>query len=90
MYVYVQSIKRFYIISTNLNIFEDVCACARTHTHTHTDLSHAKISQEPNYQHKTKTLATGQQHRGCIISQAVTHSLVLLKMGKIIARNMLT
>ena len=31
----------------------------------------------------------GRQHRGCIIPQAVTHSLVLLKMGKIIARNML-
>ena len=28
--------------------------------------------------------ATGRQHRECIISQAVTHSLVLLKMGKII------
>jgi hypothetical protein len=24
----------------------------------------------------------GPQHRGCIIPQAVTHSLVLLKMGK--------
>ena len=34
--------------------------------------------------------ATGRQHRGCIIPQAVTHSLVLLKMGKIIARNMLS
>ena len=32
--------------------------------------------------------ATGRQHRGCIIPQAVTHSLVLLKMSKIIARNM--
>jgi len=30
-----------------------------------------------------------RQHRGCIIPQAVIHSLVLLKMGKIIARNML-
>ena len=29
--------------------------------------------------------ATGRQHRGCIIPQAVTHSLVLLKMGGIIA-----
>ena len=28
---------------------------------------------------------TGRQHRGCIIPQAVTHSLVLLKMSKIIA-----
>ena len=33
--------------------------------------------------------ATGRQHRGCIIPQAVTHILVLLNMGKIIARNML-
>ena len=32
----------------------------------------------------------GRQHRGCIIPQAVTHSLVPLKMGKIIARNMLS
>jgi len=31
-----------------------------------------------------------RQHRGCIIPQAVTHSLVLLKMGKIIAGNMLS
>jgi len=30
----------------------------------------------------------GRQHRGCIVPQAVTHSLVLLNMGKIIARNM--
>jgi hypothetical protein len=28
---------------------------------------------------------TGRQHRGCIIPQAVTHSLVFLKMGKIIS-----
>ena len=34
--------------------------------------------------------ATGRQHRGCIIPQAVTQSLVLLKMGKIIVRNMLS
>ena len=34
--------------------------------------------------------ATGRQHRGCIIPQAVTHSLVLLKTGKIVARNMLS
>ena len=32
--------------------------------------------------------AAGRQHRGCIIPQTVTHSLVLLKMGKIISRNM--
>jgi len=29
--------------------------------------------------------AGGRQHRGCIIPPAVTRSLVLLKMGKIIA-----
>jgi len=34
--------------------------------------------------------ATDRQHRGCIMPQTVTHSLVLLKMGKIIARNMLS
>jgi len=34
-------------------------------------------------------VATGRQHRGRIMSQNVTHSLVLLKMGKIISRNML-
>jgi len=31
-----------------------------------------------------------RQHRGCIIPQAVTHSLGLLKMGKITVRNMLS
>ena len=35
-------------------------------------------------------LATGRQHLGCIIPQAVTHSLVLLKIGGINARNMLS
>jgi len=34
--------------------------------------------------------AGGRQRRGCIIPQAVTHSLVLLKMDKIIARYMLS
>ena len=34
--------------------------------------------------------ALGRQHRRCIISQTVTHRLVLLKMGKIISRNMLS
>jgi len=34
--------------------------------------------------------ATGWQHRGCIIPQAVTHSLAPLKTGKIIAQNMLS
>jgi len=33
---------------------------------------------------------TSQQHRGCIKPQALTHSLVLLKMGKITAWNMLS
>ena len=32
----------------------------------------------------------GRQHRGCIIPQTVTHSLVLLKIGKIISWNMLS
>ena len=32
----------------------------------------------------------GRQHRGYITPQIVTHSLVLLKMGKVIARNMLS
>ena len=36
------------------------------------------------YNAPTMLPATGRQHRGCIIPQAVTHSLVLLKMGKII------
>jgi len=34
--------------------------------------------------------AIGRQHLGCNIHQAVTHILLLLKMGKIIARNMLS
>jgi len=34
-------------------------------------------------------LVAGRQHCGCIIPQAVTHSLVYLKMSKIIAQNML-
>jgi hypothetical protein len=34
--------------------------------------------------------AIGRQHRVCIIPQAVTYSLGLLKMGKIISRNMLS
>ena len=33
--------------------------------------------------------AGGRQHCGCIIPQAVAHSLMLLKMAEIIARNML-
>jgi len=31
-----------------------------------------------------------RQHRGCIIPQAVSQSLALLRMGKIIARKMLS
>jgi len=42
------------------------------------------------YNAPTMLPATGRQHRGCIIPQAVTHCLVLLKMVKIIARNMLS
>ena len=34
--------------------------------------------------------AGGRQHRGCIIPQTVKHSVVLLKMGGINARNMLS
>ena len=34
--------------------------------------------------------ASGRQHRRYIIPQAVTRSLVFLKMGKIISRNMLS
>ena len=33
--------------------------------------------------------ATGRQNRGCIIPQTVTHSLVLLKMGKIMPESVL-
>ena len=35
-------------------------------------------------------IMAGRQLRGCIIPQTVTHSLVFLKIGKIIARNMLS
>ena len=38
------------------------------------------------YNAHTMLPATGRQHRRCIIPQTVTHSLVLLKMGKIISR----
>jgi len=34
--------------------------------------------------------AGGRQHRGYIIPQAVTHGLVVLKIGEIIARNTLS
>jgi len=43
------------------------------------------------YNAPTMLPAGGRQHRGgCLIPQAVTHSLVLLKMGKIISRNILS
>ena len=42
------------------------------------------------YNAPTMVPAGGRQHRGCIKPQAVAHSLVLIKMGKIIARNMLS
>ena len=42
------------------------------------------------YNAPTMLPASGRQHRRCIIPQTVTHSLVLLKMGKIISRNMLS
>ena len=42
------------------------------------------------YNAPTMLPATGRQHRRCIIPQAVTHSLVLLKMVGINARNMLS
>jgi len=42
------------------------------------------------YNAPTMLPATGRQHSGYIIPQAVTHSLVLLKMCKIIARNILS
>jgi len=32
--------------------------------------------------------ATGRQRRACITPQAVTHSIALLRMDKIISRNM--
>ena len=42
------------------------------------------------YNAPTMLPAGGRQHCGCNIPQAVTHSVVLLKMGKIIARDMLS
>ena len=41
------------------------------------------------YNAPTMLPATGRQHRGWVIPQAVTHSLVLLMMGKLNAQNML-
>ena len=42
------------------------------------------------YNAPTMLPASGQQRRGCITPQVVAHSLVLLKMGVINARNMLS
>ena len=42
------------------------------------------------YNTPTMLPAGGRQYRGCIIPQAVTHSLALRMMGKISARNMLS
>ena len=42
------------------------------------------------YNAPTMLPAGGQQHRRCIIPQTVTHSLVLPKVGKVTARNMLS
>jgi len=43
------------------------------------------------YNAPTMLPAGGRHHRGgCIITQAVTQSLVFLKMGKINSRNMLS
>ena len=48
------------------------------------------LNNNPHYMYiMTKTLMAQWQHRRCFIPQAV-HSLVLLMMGEIIARNMLS
>ena len=49
-----------------------------------------KIEQIQEKKLLTMLPAFGRQHRRYIIPQTVTHSLVLLKMGKIISRNMLS
>ena len=46
-------------------------------------------SLEAEERHFLRFQATGRQKSGCIIPQSVTHSLVLPKMGEIVARNML-
>ena len=63
-------------------LFGDVAACHRTACVLCAVLCTA-------HNNAPTMLPAGQQHRGYIIPQVVTHSLVLLKMGKIIARNML-
>jgi len=42
------------------------------------------------WRHCLRFQATGWHCNGCIIPQAVTHSLVLLKMGRMTARNVLS
>ena len=49
-----------------------------------------RIRQQAYVKQLLLPAATGRQRHGCIIPQAVTLSLVLLKMGKMIARNMLS
>ena len=51
---------------------------------------HWTVCYSLRYNARTMLPARGQQHRRCIIPQTVTHNLVLLKMGKIISRNMLS
>ena len=66
---------------------EIIAVCSQIHTkHINTLCGqNVELLKAP-----TMLPAGGRQHRGCIISQIVTHSLVLLKMGKIISRNMLS
>ena len=52
--------------------------------------NHLNLLLAQEYFIENNDVAGGRQRRGCIIPQAVTHSLVLLKMGKISARNMLS
>ena len=52
---------------------------------------HFYQQQESSTTKTVHKVINSRQHRGgCITPQAVTHSLVLLKMGKIISRNMLS
>ena len=49
-----------------------------------------ECSGRPVYSSTPEMIDRVRQHRGCIIPQTLTHSLVLLKMGKIISRNVLS
>jgi len=62
----------------------------QTPTHYKRKHTHTRKLQNPHIHKPTMLPAFGRQHRGCIIPQAVTHSLVLQKMGKIISRNTLS